>query len=483
MKKPLIRSAVILSFLVLSVILLEACSSSQVAGLEAQAGDKKLIQIDWNPVSPNYMANNLPLLESKPFDGIIVSLGVSGDIFRKTPYLDSAYSSDQADLATVKDNTTKLTSNFIRIDTRHEAGWNWLDDNDWTATKKNIENFALTAKAGGFKGFFFDTEAYGFSPWIYTPDRYQGKSFDEVAAIVRESGKDFMNLVQWQIPDVVLIFSWSLSVPYLEQKNGEDITKSGYALLVPFIEGMIEVAGPGVTFVDGNEYAYDYAFASEYDTSVTNIENSKSILEPSLQAKFASQSRVAQSVYVDGVMNIYTSPRFLGFFFANDAERVKKYEHSVYHALRTSDEYVWVYSERPEWWTNTLTSGLEAAQSSAANKIKNGQPLGFDEGFISTAKTAFDKRIIIFGKVTDAAGKGLPQAVLNSGFTFQGREATCATFGTDGNYTCIVPFGWSGTITPTLAGKTFTPASRTYSNVGSNPDDLNGLGPEDYTAQ
>ena len=37
-----------------------------------------------------------------------------------------------------------------------------------------------------------------------------------------------------------------------------------------------------------------------------------------------------------------------------------------------------------------------------------------------------------------------------------------------GQYTATVNHGWSGTVTPTLAGYTFTPASTTYTNVTSN---------------
>lgn len=46
----------------------------------------------------------------------------------------------------------------------------------------------------------------------------------------------------------------------------------------------------------------------------------------------------------------------------------------------------------------------------------------------------------------------------------------------DGVYGGIVPVGWSGTVTPTLAGYTFTPATRTYTNVTAN------FASQDYTA-
>src|SRR5512135_2953125 len=37
-----------------------------------------------------------------------------------------------------------------------------------------------------------------------------------------------------------------------------------------------------------------------------------------------------------------------------------------------------------------------------------------------------------------------------------------------GAYTGTVSYGWSGTVTPTLVGYNFTPASKTYSSLISN---------------
>jgi RHS repeat-associated protein len=45
---------------------------------------------------------------------------------------------------------------------------------------------------------------------------------------------------------------------------------------------------------------------------------------------------------------------------------------------------------------------------------------------------------------------------------------SCSNSNASGQYSCIVPLGWSGSITPSLAGYTFTPASRSYTNVTAN---------------
>ena len=45
---------------------------------------------------------------------------------------------------------------------------------------------------------------------------------------------------------------------------------------------------------------------------------------------------------------------------------------------------------------------------------------------------------------------------------------SCGTTKRTGTYSCTVPSGWTGTVTPALAGYTFTPGSRSYSNVTAN---------------
>ena len=56
-----------------------------------------------------------------------------------------------------------------------------------------------------------------------------------------------------------------------------------------------------------------------------------------------------------------------------------------------------------------------------------------------------------------------------SGVTFTGGGgASCTTSDAAGAYSCTVTGGWSGTLTPSPAGYSFTPASRSYTSVVAN---------------
>jgi hypothetical protein len=55
-----------------------------------------------------------------------------------------------------------------------------------------------------------------------------------------------------------------------------------------------------------------------------------------------------------------------------------------------------------------------------------------------------------------------------SGVSFAATGVSCTNSDAAGNYACTVPQGWTGTVTPSSSGYTFTPTSRSYSNVAAN---------------
>ena len=67
----------------------------------------------------------------------------------------------------------------------------------------------------------------------------------------------------------------------------------------------------------------------------------------------------------------------------------------------------------------------------------------------------------ISGNVRTSGGAGI------SGVTMSGLPGNPST-DANGFYSATVPSGWSGTVTPAAAGYTFSPASRSYSNVAGN---------------
>ena len=74
--------------------------------------------------------------------------------------------------------------------------------------------------------------------------------------------------------------------------------------------------------------------------------------------------------------------------------------------------------------------------------------------------------------MTDSNGDGI------AGVTMSGLPGNPVTQ-SDGTYTATVDTGWLGTVTPTLAGYTFTPPSNTHVNVTANlTDNYTGAHPD-----
>ena len=61
------------------------------------------------------------------------------------------------------------------------------------------------------------------------------------------------------------------------------------------------------------------------------------------------------------------------------------------------------------------------------------------------------------------ADNGAPLAGVR--FDASAGQFSCPNSDSTGHYFCTVPEGWSGTVTPSLAGYEFTPSQRAYDNV------------------
>jgi len=449
---------------------LSSCKSSSAApaGPPVPASSatptKTLIDYGWNNPSSQFVRDNIVQMEKKPFGGLTVRLATGSDVFNKVAFPDKDFEGDQANLRATPFKT--LTHNFVVMNVRLEPGWSWLSSADWKATESNVRNFAKTAAAGKFVGIVFDPEPYGLSPWRYTPENYGGKSFAEVSSTVRARGRSFIKAVHAELPGAKILSFWFLTLlkTQLEEAGGA-LEKADYALLLPFVEGWFDAA-QGETFIDGTENSYYNLSEQDFLGNQTYFKGAGSVLSSENQGKYASSTRLANAVFLDGVLDLWKSPRFIGFYLKNADERLKLLEHNLYYGLKNADQYLWVYGENVDWWKGKVPAGLEAALVSARDKVNSGQPLGFEiKGFVDGARVEYDRKVDIGGQVTQG-GQGLLSAKILSGFNnAEGKESACVVYNDLGNYDCVVPYGWSGTLTATLEGVKFEPPSRSYSNV------------------
>jgi hypothetical protein len=354
---------------------------------------KKLIELGWDSPTPDFVRANIAKMEQRPFNGVVLKLNAGLTIFNKTAYPETAFTGDRTDLSATK--FSRLNQNFISIWGAREAGWSWFDDSDWTATATNAKNFAKTAKTGGIKGFFFDPEPYGTNPWSYSAALYPNQTFAAMQAKVRQRGAAFLNAIQLEIPDVKILTLFGMT--YIKkQAEQTGLANVEWALLGSFIDGMLDVINPRAELIDGNEPSYYYYLsnAQEFDTFKGVKNAARDFVSPENRAKYDAQVKTSQAVFVDGLLGLSNAENangVLGCHLRDTNERQLVLEHHTYHALRTSDEYVWAYNEHMNWWGTgapnlPLPNGLEAIMARASTKVAAGQSLGFSvEGFLPLA--------------------------------------------------------------------------------------------------
>ncbi len=374
--------------------------SAAVTWAQFERPRKKLIQYGWGVPSPAFVRANIQAMETAApfFDGLVIrTRGGWGTypahVFRKTPVDPNEYTADIADLRATE--FCRFTENFLLMWGTCEKDWDWFNESDWQSAEYNARLLAYAAKVSGCVGICFDPEPYGPNPWRY-PDLPHAKtrSFAEYWARVRECGARFMKALQSEFPNLrLLTFFWGslfgdiVDIPD-PQERMERLSKHGYGLLPAFLNGMLDALNEQVIIVDGNEPAYYYREPEQYFRAYHLMkQRALSLIAPENRRKYALQVQAGFALYMDlyfGLVPFEIAWGRIGHFLSPE-ERARWFEHNAYYALLTTDEYVWCYSERMDWWGTQEKAAwhkfvppfaAEALQS-ARSKVEQGRALGF----------------------------------------------------------------------------------------------------------
>ena len=353
-----------------------------------QRPKKKIVEYGWDVPYPDFVRDNIREMENRPFEGIIF----------RTKGFDHAFDTrlwKQADLQPQLDTLAqikwgKFTDNFLTLYAANNWKMDWFNDEHWKTIIENMKLFSLAVQSGHCVGVCFDPEPYGTDPWIY-PGSYKDKSFEEVSNQVRRRGKEFIVALQEHAPELKLLSFFQLGLyPDIvdepdPQTRQQKILKKWMVLLPAFCIGMLEGAGPGTILIDGNELAYYYESSDDYYRAYHLIRQRAQALVPEmLRKKYNAQMQAGVALYIDQTLGKRTTQTISQFLTSE--QQLKFFENNVYYALTTSDEYIWCYSERMNWWLpqekagedRKLPAGVEEALLSARRKYERGEPLGYD---------------------------------------------------------------------------------------------------------
>jgi hypothetical protein len=112
----------------------------------------------------------------------------------------------------------------------------------------------------------------------------------------------------------------------------------------------------------------------------------------------------------------------------------------------------------PQSWTGTVTPSLSGYTFTPPSRT-------YSSGVAASQAAQDYIASVVVVTTYQLSGTVAVGATALAGVTFNATSGgNCTPSDSAGHYTCTVPQGWTGTVTPSLSGYTFTPPSRTYSS-------------------
>jgi len=326
----------------------------RTSGTGSGARGKKLIEFGWDEPDTAFLRRHRDQLEQTPFDGCVFHVlargaGRAPESFTWLCWGRRRFS--EAELEPAFDDLgslagTRFRHNFLRFNVT-PADLDWFDDH--TAVVSNARLAARLARAGGCRGVLLDTEAYQGKLFEYRKQRDAIRHpWAEYAAEARRRGREVMTAFQEGFPDLTVLVTFGHSLVWKQSDGGKKpLEDCADGLLVPYLDGMLEAAKGKTRLVDGHEMSYGYRDAGAFARAHEAIKLNASGLAAD-RPKYQNVVSAGFGLWLD-----YDWPKN-GW---NSAEVEKNYfsparfEASLRAAVEQSDEYVWIYSEKPRWWS------------------------------------------------------------------------------------------------------------------------------------
>ena len=321
------------------------------------AQPKKVIEFGWDEPDTAFMLSHTAAMEQAPFDGTVFRIAYADADGARGKFTNECWGRrafTTAELRRAADELARtrfqrFTDNFLRFNVQ-PGDVDWFDD--FGAILNNARQAGRIAHAGRARGILFDVEQYDRPLFEYRRQRYAArKSWDEYATQARQRGREVMEAFHRGFGDGLVVFlTFGLSMP--QSESGGDVAKlpdCQYGLLQPFLDGMIDAARPGVKLVDGYEMSYGCRLPRKFADAARKV---RSGMQPFVTdpVKYRDTVSLAFGLWLDYQWARHgwnvTDPAVN--YFTPDG-----FEQSLRAALEAADDYVWVYSETPRWWSKS----------------------------------------------------------------------------------------------------------------------------------
>jgi hypothetical protein len=328
---------------------------------------KKLVTYGWNGPTTAFVRANIKQMEKSPLHGTVLRVAREpGKLYTESTkenlcwqpfsterFKPKEYEHAIADLKATE--FTTMTHNFVGLTTM--PGIDIADDEAWASTVHNCQILARIAAAGGCVGLHFDAERYSSSSsikmWSYDQlsesrkNQYTRKQYHE---LMRSRGVDMMRAFNKEFPGLSLLFFFGPSCA---------VAESDYELLLPFVEGLCQVAKPGTKIIDGREATYGLRHEEVYrfHRHVMKVETRELFQDKSLFDKYFS---VGYAAWLD-CWGHWSSDNPEENYYTPDT-----WQTTLHYALKHADEYVWIYEQLASWWEEgPISAAYRQAQRNA----------------------------------------------------------------------------------------------------------------------
>jgi hypothetical protein len=321
--------------------------------MAAEGQGKKLIEMGWDEPDPAFMRRHRDQLENTPFDGCVYHLvyarpGTPGS-FTWEAWGSRAFREDElaaglADLEATR--FQRFRWNLLRMNVT-PGRLDWFDD--YGPVLANAQLAASIARRGRSAGILLDTEQYAGHLFEYAAQRDTAqRPFVEYAMQARRRGAEVMRAFERGYPGLVVFLTCGATLPYIQWRDERLRPENGlYGLLIPFLDGMVEAASDSARIVDGMEASYSVRDPELLDTYFM-VETSGVVPWFSDSTRYRKVVSRSFGIWLDHDWRTH------GWDTRDVAKNYRPpaaLRAVVHHALELADEFVWVYSEKPRWWT------------------------------------------------------------------------------------------------------------------------------------
>jgi hypothetical protein len=323
--------------------------------LPAMAADttKDLIEFGWDEPDTAYLRANLATMERNPFDGCVFRvLAVAADgspksltweAWGRRAFTEAEVAVARTDLKALK--PARFRANFLRFNTT-PGDVDWFED--FAPILNNARLAASLARDGGARGILFDTEQYQGHLFDYAGQPRAGtRPFGEYSAQARRRGREVMEAFQEGQPGLTVLLTFGPSYPRRRmRRENKPLADVRDALLVPFVQGLVEAARGDACIVDGFEGSYGFREPGQFRKAAEDIR--EPLVGPGAPPGRPIEAAFGLWLDYDWRVEGWDATAPSRNYFTPES-----FARSLRAALQTSDRYVWIYTESPRWWDET----------------------------------------------------------------------------------------------------------------------------------